>query len=201
MSKKAVNQLKSLEKHPSVREMRLAAEGWENDFQTLVAIMMSARTRDETTIKVAKVLFKKYPTSEKMSKANLKSIEEIIIPINFYKGKARRILECSKIISKEYKNKIPNEIEKLIKLPGVGRKTANVFLAEKGNNSIGVDTHLAYISNYLGWSYNKNPKKIEKDLEDLFPKNYWRKLNSITVRFGKSNTSKRIKDRFLDKIK
>ncbi len=83
----------------------------------------------------------------------------------------------------------------------MGRKTANVFLAELGNSNIGVDTHLNYLSRYLGWTKNNDQKKIEKDLKNLFPKNYWKNLNQISVRFGKNYTSKKKKDEILDIIK
>ena len=200
MNKKtAIKQLNLLNKHG--RKMRLAAESWSSQFQTLISIILSARTRDETTIKVAKELFKKYPTSEKLSKANLNDIEKIIKPVNFYKNKSKNILNCSKDLVKEYHSKVPESIDKLIKLPGVGRKTANVFLAEKGQDALGVDTHVYYISRYLDWTKNKDPNKIEKDLVKLFPKNYWRKINPVAVRFGKTYTSRREKDKILGEIK
>ncbi|MBI2004112.1 endonuclease III [Candidatus Pacearchaeota archaeon] len=195
----ALKQLKLLDKYG--KRMRLAAEKWVNEFQTLISIILSARTRDETTIKVAKELFKKYPTAKKLSKANIKEIEKIIKPVNFYKNKSKNILNCSKILIKEYNSEIPESIDELIKLSGVGRKTANVFLAEKGKNAIGVDTHLNYVSRKLGWSNHVDPHKIEIDLEKLFHKNYWRKINPIAVRFGKTYTSRKEKDKILEEIK
>jgi|SRR3989344_2817588 len=195
----ALKQLKLLKKYG--KKMRLAAEEWQNKFQTLISIILSARTKDETTIKICKILFKKYPTAEKLSKAKIKEIEKIIKPINFYKNKSKNILNCAKILVKNYSSKIPESFDELIKLPGVGRKTANVFLAEHGQKAIGVDTHLSYISQKLGWTKNKNPRKIEKDLETLFPKNYWSKINPIAVRFGKTYTSKKKKNKILEEIK
>ena len=181
--------------------MRLAAENWQNKFQTLISIILSARTRDEVTIKISKKLFKKYPTAKKISNARLKEIEKIIRPVNFYKNKSKNILNCAEVLVKEYNSKIPKSIEKLIELPGVGRKTANVFLAEIGKDTIGVDTHVSHISQKLGWTKHQKPAQIEKDLEALFPKKYWKKINEILVRFGKTYTSRKEKDDFLEKIK
>ncbi len=197
--KTALKQLKLLNKYGE--KMRLAAEKWPNKFQTLISIVLSARTRDETTIKIAKELFKKYPTPKKLSKAGLNEIQKIIKPVNFYKNKSKNILNCSKILVKEYSSKVPESIEELIKLPGVGRKTANVFLAEKGKQAIGVDTHASYISQKLSWTKHQKPEKIEKDLEKLFPKKYWKEINQILVRFGKTYTSRREKNKLLEEIK
>ena len=197
--KRAIRQLQEIKKYG--RSMRLAAEEWQNKFQTLISIILSARTKDETTIRVGTALFKKYPTAEKLSKSKIKEIEKIIKPVNFYKNKSKNILNCSKILLENHNSKIPESFDELLKLPGVGRKTANVFLAEKGNDAIGVDTHVSYISQFLGWTKNKNPHKIEKDLEALFPKKYWNKINPIAVRYGKTYTSRKEKDEILDEIK
>ena len=195
---KILKQLKELEKRSS--KMRLAAESWNKDWQTLISTIMSARTRDEKTILVASELFKKY-TLKKLANAKLKNVKKIIRPVNFYKTKAKNILNCAKILVNEYNGKVPKDFDELIKLPGVGRKTANVFLAEYGNDNIGVDTHLSYISQQLGWTKNKDPHKIEKDLQRLFPQKYWKILNSILVRFGKTYTSRKKKDEILNEIK
>lgn len=197
--KTALKQLKFLEKQK--RNMRLAAEKWSNKFQTLISIILSARTRDETTIKVCKELFKKYPTAKKLLNAQIKEIEKIIRPVNFYKNKSKNILNCAKVLIKNYNSKIPESTDKLIELPGVGRKTANVFLAEIGKDTIGVDTHVSYISQKLGWTKHQKPEQIEKDLEALFPKRYWKKLNPALVRFGKTHTKRRKKDKLMNKIK
>jgi len=195
----ALKQLKLLDKYG--KKMRLAAEKWPNEFQTLISIILSARTKDETTIRVGTALFKKYPTAKKLSEAKLKEIEKTIKPVNFYKNKSKNIINCAKILVKEHNSKVPESIEELIKLSGVGRKTANVFLAEKGKYAVGVDTHVNYISQALGWTKNKKPEKIEKDLEALFPKKYWSKINETLVRFGKTYTSRKEKDELLREIK
>lgn len=194
-----LNQLRKLsKKYP---EIRLAAEDWKNDYKILFSTILSARTRDEITIPVAERLFVKYPNTKSLSKAKLSEIKKIIKSVNFYKNKSRNIINCAKEIEEKYSGKIPKEIDKLIELPGVGRKTANVFLSELGKNTIGVDTHVSHISRELGWSNNSNPHKIERDLQKLFPEKYWGHLNPILVRFGKTHTSRKRKDEILKQIK
>ena len=105
------------------------------------------------------------------------------------------------MLIKDYDGSVPYTIEELIKLPGVGRKTANVFISEYGKPGIAVDTHVHYISNYLDWSTNKNPHKVEADLKELFPKKIWSKVNYTLVRFGKTHTSRIQKNKMLDNIK
>ncbi|PJE81255.1 endonuclease III [Candidatus Pacearchaeota archaeon CG10_big_fil_rev_8_21_14_0_10_32_42] len=196
--KKAIKQLESLKK--DVNKMRLAAEGWPTSFQTLISIILSARTRDETTIQICKKLFEKFPTAESLSKASVKEVEETIKPVNFFQNKSKNIIECSKKISTEFNSKIPKSINKLITLPGVGRKTANVFLSEYGNDAIGVDTHVEYISNYLGWVDTNKPEKIERILKEIFPKEKWSEVNPTLVRFGKTHISRIKKNKILDEI-
>ena len=195
----ALKQLKLLSKNP--KDMRLAAESWVSNFQTLISIIMSARTRDETTIPVAEKLFKKFPTSKKLSKARISEIQRIIRPVNFFRNKSKNIIACAKKLESDFKGKVPKTIEELITLPGVGRKTANVFITEVGESGIGVDTHVSYISQKLGWTKNKAQHKIESDLKNLFTKKHWNRVNSTLVRFGKTHTSRREKDKRLKEIK
>ena len=197
--KRALKQLKLLSKKP--KEMRLAAEAWSSDFQTLISIIMSARTRDETTIPVSRKLFGKYPTSKNLSKAKVSEIQRIIRSVNFFRNKSKNIIACAKKLELDFNDRVPKTIEELISLPGVGRKTANVFLSEIGIAGIGVDTHVSYISQKLGWTKNKNPHKIESDLKKLFPEKHWNRVNSTLVRFGKTHTSRKQKDKKLEKIK
>ncbi|MEM4605637.1 MAG: endonuclease III [Candidatus Pacearchaeota archaeon] len=180
---------------------RLAAEGWDEDWKTLIAIILSAQNRDSLTIKVCENLFKKYKNAKELAEAPLKEIEKNIKSINYYKTKAKNIKETSRIISSL--KKFPDSLEELIKLPGVGRKTANVFLAERRKAaSIGVDTHVARISRKMGWTKNKNPKKIEEDLMKIFPKKYWNKINYILVGFGQTiGKSRKKEDKVLKRIK
>ncbi len=198
-SKIAIKQLTNLSKQGN--EMRLAAEEWKNNFQTLIAIILSARTRDEVTIEVCKNLFKEFPTAKKLSQVKLSEIERLIHSVNFYRNKSKNISNCAKSLVENYQSEVPEEIDELIKLPGVGRKTANVFLTEIGKQGLGIDTHVSYCSQKLGWTKNKKPEKIEEDLKKLFPKKYWNKVNSTLVRFGKTHLSKRKKDELLNEVK
>jgi endonuclease III len=200
MDKKiAIKELSLLKRN--IKNMRLAAEEWKSPWQTLIAIILSARTRDEKTIKIAKELFNKYPNAKDLANANIDDVKRIIRPINYYNNKSRHIIHCSKIIIEEYHGVVPHDENELLKLSGVGRKTMNVFLSEMGKDTIGVDTHVAYISQRFGWTKNSNPEKIERDLKDLFPKRYWRNLNSTLVRFGKSNISKKSQNNLIDEIR
>lgn len=197
--KTALKQLRLLDKYSS--KMRLAAEGWDKPWKILIATILSARTRDEVTIKICKELFLKYQNINKLAKANLKNIQGIIRPINFYKNKSKSVLNCAKQLIIKHKGNIPKDFEDLIGLSGVGRKTANVYLSEMGKDSIGVDTHVSYISQKLGWTFSNKPHKIEEDLKRLFPKPYWNKINPILVRFGKTYLSRRKKNEMLVEIK
>ncbi|MEK6940563.1 MAG: endonuclease III [Nanoarchaeota archaeon] len=189
--------IKKLEHAP----MRLAAESWKKEWQILISTLLSARTRDEITIPVAESLFKRYSNIEMLANANIADLRKIIHSVNFYKTKAKNVSECAKLIVNRFNKEAPHTVEELITLPGVGRKTANVFLSELGYNTIGVDTHLAQISIKLGWTNNKSPHKIEKDLLSLFPKRYWKELNPVCVRFGKTHTKRAEWNSLLDKIR
>lgn len=197
--KRAIRQLLELKRLG--RNLRLAADGWDEDWKTLIATLMSARTTDKKTIAVAEELFRRYNSLGKLSGVKVGDIGKIIRPVNFYKTKAKNVSNLAKILVSDYNSLVPIDFDRLVELPGVGRKTANVFLAEKGHGTIGVDTHLAYCSQKLGWTKNKNPHKIELDLQRLFPKSYWGKLNWIVVRFGQTYTNRREKNKILDKIK
>ncbi|PIN88599.1 endonuclease III [Candidatus Pacearchaeota archaeon CG10_big_fil_rev_8_21_14_0_10_35_13] len=197
--KTAIKQLKALEKKANM--IRLAADGWVDDWQTLIATLMSARTTDKKTIPTAELLFKKYPSLKSLNSSSVEQIASIIRQVNFHKTKAKHIKMLANILVNDYNSIIPHDFNELIKLPGVGRKTANVFLAEQGHSTIGVDTHLSYCAQRLGWTKNKDPTKIEYDLMNLFPRRLWRKLNWIVVRFGQTYTNKRIKDEILSEIK
>lgn len=181
--------------------MRLAAEGWGEEWQTLVAIILSARTRDETTTRVGERLFKKFRTVHALARATAREVSFVIQPVNFYHNKTKNIINCTRVLDTHFGGLPPHDISSLLTLPGVGRKTANVFLASVGHDAIGVDTHVSYISRSLGWTQHTNPNKIEKDLEKLFPKTRWRKLNTICVQFGKKYKGRKKKNELLSQIR
>ncbi len=197
--KKALRQFEELRK--GAKELRLAADGWNADWKTLIATLMSARTTDKKTIPVADGLFRKYDNINKLSRAKLKDVMKMIRSVNFYITKSKNIINLAEIIINDYNGKIPHDFDKLIELPGVGRKTANVFLAEQGHGTIGVDTHLSYISRYLGWTKHIDQHKTEMDLQKLFPERMWGKLNWVLVRFGQTHPNRKEKNKILDVIR
>lgn len=163
-----------------------ALEHYQRDpFVVLISTILSQRTRDENTIKATNKLFSVYKTPEEIAKAPLEKLEEIIKEVGFYKVKAKRIKEVSRIIAEKYNNSVPDNIKELLKLPGVGRKTANCVLVYGYNkHAIPVDTHVHRISNRLGLVKTKSPEETEKELIKIIPKKYWRELNSLFVKFG-----------------
>ena len=159
---------------------------FENAYELLVAVVLSAQCTDVRVNKVTKVLFEKYPTANDMMGANINEIEKIIYSTGFYKNKARNIKLLSEKIIKEYNGNVPSTVEELVKLPGVGKKTANVVYSNYfGGDAIAVDTHVLRVSNRLGLSKSNNPDQVEKDLMKRFDKNIWADLHSKMVLFGR----------------
>jgi endonuclease-3 len=179
---------------------RLAADEWEKDYETLIATMLSAQTRDETTIPVAEALFKKYPTLEKLSKAKYEDVLKTISRVNFKNNKAKHVIATAKMLVNDYGGKVPDDIEELIKLPGVGRKTANLVLSEvHQKDSITVDVHVHNISNLLGFVKTKNPTETEYALMKLLPKQHWSRINRLFVLWGKQ-VPRKTKKKLLQKL-
>ena len=199
--RKVLKQLRELEKLGKKKEMRLAAEEWDEEWKTLIATIMSAQSRDETTIPIASKLFDRYKSIEELARAKYKNVLKIFSGLNYNKTKAKNVINCAKELVGRHNSKVPHDFDQLVELSGVGRKTANVFLTEYGSDAIGVDTHLSYISQKLGWTSHKNPHKIEQDLLKLFPRKRWKFINQIAVRFGKSHTKRKEKDKLLEDIK
>lgn len=181
--------------------MRLAAEAWDEPWKTLISTILSARSLDETTIKYATILFDRYPSVKALSNADVKSVEKIIRSINFYRNKSKNIITCCGELVERHGGEVPKDFDSLISLRGVGAKTASVFLSEYGGDAIAVDTHVFYISKYLGWSSSNTPDKVMVDLMEFFPKRYWSEMNPVLVRFGKKYTSRKEKDVLLERVK
>ncbi|MGV8131342.1 MAG: endonuclease III domain-containing protein [Candidatus Pacearchaeota archaeon] len=196
---KALRQLAELKRLGG--NMRLAAEDWGEEWKCLIATIMSAQSRDETTIPIAEKLFDKYDSLGKLANAQYSEVLKVFSGLNFNKTKARNVIFCAKELMERYNGKIPHDLDKLIELSGVGRKTANVFLSEHGKEGLAVDTHVYQIARNLDWSNGKNPHKVEIDLKKLFPNKYWSIVNPILVRFGKKYTSRKKKKELLDSIK
>jgi endonuclease-3 len=166
---------------------QLQEEELGDPFKILIGTILSSRTRDETTTKVVKTLFKRFKNAKELAEGNLEEIKQIIHSIGFYNVKAKRIIEVSQLIVKRFDGKVPNSIEKLLELPGVGRKTANCVLVYGFNKpTIPVDTHVHRISNRIGLVNTKTPEKTEIELNNIINKKYWLRLNNIFVMYGQN---------------
>lgn len=162
-------------------------------FELLIAVMLSAQCTDDRVNKTTPNIFAKYNTPEDFAKMDLSLLENLIHPCGFYKNKAKNIKATSKILVEKYNSKVPQTMEELISLPGVGRKTANVVMLEAFNNpqGVAVDTHCKRISNRIGLSKESDPEKIEKDLLKNFDKKYYYDLNHILIWHGRNICSAR----------
>jgi endonuclease-3 len=166
---------------------QLQEEELGDPFKVLIGTILSSRTRDETTTKVVKTLFKRFKNAKELAEGNLEEIKQIIHSIGFYNVKAKRIIKVSQLIVKRFDGKVPNSIEKLLELPGVGRKTANCVLVYGFNKpAIPVDIHVHRISNRIGLVNTKTPEKTEIELNNIINKKYWLRLNNIFVMYGQN---------------
>lgn len=156
-------------------------------FELVVAVMLSAQCTDERVNKTTPALFKKYKNVSDFAKADLSELEQYIHPCGFYKNKAKNIIACAKKILADYNGTVPNTMEELLTLPGVGRKSANVILLEVFGiaKGIAVDTHCKRISNRIGLSSQTDPTKIEMDLLKKFPREYLKEINHLFVFHGR----------------
>lgn len=158
----------------------------ETPFQLLIATILSAQSTDKRVNIVTEDLFKSYGTPEKMTNIDIDTLKEIIKSIGFYNSKAENIVKTAKIIFEKYDSKVPANMEELIKLPGVGRKTANVVLSNCFDvPAFAVDTHVKRISFRLGLTENTNPDLIEKDVTSKIPKNLYTKAHHAMIFHGR----------------
>lgn len=157
----------------------------QDPYKILISTILSARTRDANTRRATDRLFTKFHTPKSVAEADIETLEDLVRVSGFFKVKAARIKEVSKILLEKYNGKVPNDYEKLITLPGVGSKTANCVLVYAFKvPAIPVDTHLHKITNRMGWVKTTNPDKTEQALKRIVPKNLWIDLNRLLVRFG-----------------
>ncbi len=160
---------------------------YENPFQLLIATILSAQCTDKQVNKVTQVLFSKLSLPMDFVKADINVIEHLIRPTGYYRNKARNIRNCSGMLVERFQSRVPETIEELVQLPGVGRKTANVVLSTVfGKPGIVVDTHVARISKRLRLTCHSNPVKIEKDLMEIIPVENWRSFCLQLIYFGRS---------------
>lgn len=160
--------------------------------QLLVATILSARCTDVKVNEVTKKLFKKYRSIKDYVKADITTFEKEIRPAGFYKNKAKMIIECCRKIDKDFKGEVPDTLEQLTTLPGVGRKTANVVLGSAfGRQAIAVDTHVLRVSNRLGIAHSGNPDSVEAELVRQFPQKSLTKLNHALILHGRETCNSR----------
>jgi len=162
-------------------------ENWETPFQFLLCIMLSAQTTDKQVNKITKKFFVKYPDAKSLAIADINDVTNLVKSVNYFKTKAKHIVETAKLLESNYGGVPPKDIVELQKLPGVGYKTANVFLNDlyKSNQGIAVDTHVVRVARVYGLTQNTNPIKIAHDLEKLYPQKDWYKVNALFVLYGR----------------
>lgn len=157
-----------------------------NPFELLIATILSAQCTDERVNLVTAELFKKYKTPKDFANLQPGELERLIYSTGYYKAKARHIIESANLILQEFGGNVPDRMEDLLRLPGVGRKTANVILSHSfGKPGIVVDTHVIRISNRLGLVKSKDPVKIEFQLMDMVPKNKWVLFSHLLISHGR----------------
>lgn len=161
---------------------------FETPFQMVVAVALSAQCTDERVNKTTPALFKRCKTIKDFADIDIKELEELIHPCGFYKNKAKNIKLCAKQVLENFNGKVPDNMEDLMTLAGIGRKSANVIMLEVFEipNGIAVDTHAKRISNLIGLSNQTDPLKIEQDLLNIFPTEYLKDVNHLFIWHGRN---------------
>ncbi|MFC1705025.1 endonuclease III domain-containing protein, partial [Nanoarchaeota archaeon] len=157
-------------------------------FTTLISCILSLRTKDEVTAKASLRLLKTNNTPQRLIKLSTKQIEKLIYPVGFYITKAKRIKEICKVLIEKYNGKVPDKFDELVKLKGVGPKTASITIVYGFNKPdyIAVDSHVFQISNRLGWVKTKTPEETQPALEAIVPKKFFYDFNELLVQFGQN---------------
>jgi len=168
-----------------------SALNWRNPFELLVATILSAQSTDEIVNRVIKELFQKYPTAEALAAADREELEQDIYSTGFYRRKAKSIQTMAQKLVEEFNGQVPENMEEMLALPGVARKTANVVLNEAihsqtGNyEGIAVDTHVKRVAYRLGLTHQTDPEKVEQDLMKLLPQENWRQVGNGLILLGR----------------
>ncbi len=183
--------------HPVVAALTEAARGWRvpvvtemararrDPFRVLIACVLSARTKDEVTAEAASRLFAAADVPEDMAALGQGRIAKLVYPVGFYKTKARHLVAICRELSNRWESRVPEEMDELLTLPGVGRKTANLVLTQGfGKPGICVDTHVHRIANRLGYVRTKTPRETEFALREKLPPEHWIVINDLLVAFG-----------------
>lgn len=156
-------------------------------FRVLISVLLSSRTKDAVTLRASEQLFSSADTPQKMALLEEEEIERLIFPVGFYRQKAKNIKKIAETLSKSGNPAVPDNLDELTVLPGVGRKTANLVLALAfGKPAIAVDIHVFRISQRLGWAQGKLPEEVEEQLRASFPPDSWNRINQTLVGFGQT---------------
>jgi endonuclease-3 len=167
---------------------KIAEDTQEDPFQVLIATMLSAQTKDAVTAAASERLFKVASTPKAMAALTVGRIERLIYPVSFYRNKARHVKQACRKILDDFGDIVPDTMEELLTLPGVGRKTANLvlILSHASKNNICVDTHVHRISNRLGWVRTRTPEQTEHALYEVVPRKWWADVNLYLVTWGQN---------------
>ncbi len=188
----AISRLKKEVANYEVPVVDLIAAQTRDPFKVLVATILSARTKDEVTAAASRRLFKRAGTPEELARLSTAELEKIIYPVGFFRNKAKYLTELPRVLAEKFSGRVPDTIEELVQLPGVGRKTANLVVAIAfAKPAICVDTHVHRIMNIWGYVQTKTPLETEKALRKKLPKKYWIEINSILVAFGQGTCTPR----------
>ena len=186
---------------PVMRGLSLAIDGMElpaiekisenqaeDPFQVLIATLLSARTQDATTLAASKRLFRRARTPKSMARLSVKEIETLIYPVSFYRNKARFVKATAERLARDYGSTVPDTLDEMVKLPGVGRKTANLvmILAYRSQRNICVDTHVHRIANRFGWVKTMLPDETERALYESTDARWWPYINLYLVTWGQN---------------
>jgi len=184
---KILNILEKEVKNYKVPIITLMSQRKQDPYQILIGTILSLRTKDEVTAQASQRLFAKAATPKEMLTLTEEQIEKLIYPVGFYKNKSKSIKEISNILLEKYNSKVPDDLDELLKFPGVGRKTANLVLIEGFNKpGVCVDVHNHRILNRFGFLKTKNPEETEFEIRKKLSQEYWKTLNFILVAFGQN---------------
>ena len=181
-----------LKRYPDARERpETVARG--TPFEVLILTILSAQTTDKAVLKVKPALFSQYPTPVKLAKAKIADVEPIIHSLGFYHAKAKNIIAASQTLLDHFSGSVPETMEELLTIPGVGRKTANIVMyhALGRNEGIAVDTHVRRLAQRIGFSDTDNVEVIEQDLMKIFPRDSWGDLTDVLIAHGRATCDAR----------
>ncbi|MGC8584915.1 MAG: endonuclease III [Thermoplasmata archaeon] len=160
---------------------------YREPWKILISTILSQRARDDQTAKISEKLYERYGTLEELKNADINELMETIRGIGFYRAKAKHIKDIAGILIDNYNGRVPDEREDLLRLPGVGSKTANIVLSVcYGKDYIAVDTHVHRVMNRIGIVKTRNPEETERALMEIIDRKYWKKINEYLVEFGKN---------------